>query len=155
MSSAYPAAVQQLIQVFTAAYPTDATGTPVMVWYGVELGVYSAPTTIEINGYTGDQEPAELGISYRREETGSIHCKITVYAGNGADSVDHVNRMVDCWNVWDALEVAVANNPTLNGTVRFAELGAMDDTPTTTGQGMAMGQLVFDVRYSARVQSLS
>jgi len=142
-------AAQSYFNMLTALFPNYT------VWVGAELGVFQTPTTIEINGVTGDQQPAELGPNYRREETFSIHCKITVFAGEGSTPTDFLNRMDDTWTVFNAIEVAVANNPTLTQVVRYAECGDMDYVPTTTQNGSAMGQLTFEVRCSQRVTSLS
>lgn len=135
----------------------DPNNVPVTVWFGSELAVWSGPTTIEINGVEpADQEPAELGPTYRREEVYSVKCKITVFNGEGANgSTDFLTSMDNCWNVWIALEIAVANDPTLGGNVRFAEFGEMVYEPTTAANGAAMGTLLWVVRCQARVTSLS
>jgi hypothetical protein len=153
--TAVPATIQALIGIFGAAAPLDPNNRPIMVWYGRELGVFSEPTTIEINGVSQTQSPAELGPTYRREEEFYVHCKVSVFSGEGADSQDHVNRMIEAWNVWKALEVAVANNPTLNGNVRYAEMVSVDDLPSTSPRGSAMHQLSFELRCEQRVTSLS
>ena len=77
MASSVPGAVGALITILTAALPGDAT-----VWFGKALPVYTAPLTLQILKVSGDQEPAELGPSYRREETFSIHCELTSFAGD-------------------------------------------------------------------------
>jgi hypothetical protein len=149
MASCIPAAVHALFDLYQATYPADT------VWFGAELGTFATPTTIEINNVSGDQQPAELGPNYRREEVFSVACRITVFSGEGSDPIDFLNRMDDTYAVFNALEIAVANNPTLSGTVRFAECGQMDYEPTTDAKGMAMGHLTFVVRCSQRVTSLT
>lgn len=153
--TAVPATIQALVSIFSAAAPMDPNNRPIMVWYGRELGAFAEPTTIEINGVSQTQTCAELGPSYRREEEFLIHCKITVFSGEGADSQDHINRMIEAWNVWKSLEIAIANNPTLNQNVRYAEMASVDDLPSTTPRGSAMHQLTFEVRAEQRVTSLS
>lgn len=152
-----PGAVNYLFTLFQTAYPIDANNVPVMVWFGTELGAFSAPTTIEINGIDpGDQEPAELGPNYKREETYAIKCKISVFSGSGANgATDFLARMNDVFTVWKALEIAVANDPTLGGNVRFAEFGDMAYEPTTDGSGRATGCITWCVRCQQRVTSLS
>lgn len=149
MSSVQFLATQSLFSILSGLFPLDT------VWLGTELGVFQTPTTIEINGITGDQQPAELGPNYKREETFAIHCKITVFSGEGSTSTDFLNRMSDTWAVFDAIEIAIANNYTLTNVVRYAEIGETDYMPTTTQNGSAMGQLTFEVRCSQRVTSLS
>lgn len=155
--TAIPGTLPYLVTLYQTAYPMDTNNVPVVVWFGVELGVWSSPTTIEINGVEpADQEPAELGPDYRREETFSVKCKITVFSGTGANGTpDFLARMTDCFTVWKALEIAVANDPTLGGNVRFAEFGEMQYEPTTDGKGDAVGTLLWVVRCQARVTSLS
>ena len=153
--TAVPNTIQALVSIFQAAAPMDLNNRPIMVWYVRELGVFAEPTTIEINGVSQTQMPAELGPTYRREEEFIVHCKLTIFSGEGADSVDHINRMVEAWNVWKLLEIAIANNPTLNGNVRFAEMSSVEDLPSSTPRGTAMHQLTFEIRAEQRVTSLS
>ena len=152
-----PGTVNYVYNLFSTTYPYDANNVPTFVWFGTELAAFSAPTTIEINCVDpADQEPAELGPNYRREELYSIKCKITVFNGQGAGgATDFLARMDDCFTVWKALEIAVANDPTLGGNVRYAEFGEMNYEPTTDGSGRAMGCLTWCIRCSQRVTSLS
>ena len=151
-----PNALTQLYSVFQAAYPLDANGQQVFFWFGAELGAWSAPTTIEINGvHPADQEPADVSQAFLREETFSIDCKITTFSGGATTQADFFASMNATWNVWIALSIAVANNPMLNGVVRYAEFGEMDYSPTTDAKGMCMGTLTWATRCSARVTSLS
>lgn len=155
--SAIPGTLPYLVTLFGNAYPMDADNVPVLVWFGAELTTFSSPTTIEINGIdVADQEPAELGPNYKREETFTVKCKITVFNGEGANgSTDFLDRMNDCFTVWKALVIAVANDPTLGGNVRFAENGEMAYLPTTDATGRATGTLIWGVRCQQRVTSLS
>jgi hypothetical protein len=153
--TAVPSTIQAIVSIFAIANPIDSNNRPIMVWYGQELGVFAEPTTIEINGVSMTQEPAELGPNFRREEEFLVHCKITVFSGEGTSDQDHFNRMNDAWTIWKALQVAVANNPTLNNNVRYAEFVSVDDLPTTTPRGNAMHQLAFELRCEQRVSSLS
>jgi len=150
-----PSTIAALVSIFGTACPIDPSNRPILVWYGQELGVYQTPTTIEINGASQTQTPAELGPTYRREEEFLIHGKISLFSGEGADVIDHLNRMNECWNIWKSLQTAVANNPTLNGNVRFAEFSSAEDMPSSTPRGNAMHQIMFDIRCEARVTSLS
>lgn len=152
-----PGTVNYLFDLFGTTYPLDANSVPTLIWFGVTLTTFSAPTTIEINEVEpADQEPAELGPSYRREELYSIKCKITVFNGEGSNGAsDFLARMNDCFTVWKALAVAVANDFTLGGNVRYAEVGELCYEPTTDGSGRAMGCLTWVIRCSQRVTSLS
>jgi hypothetical protein len=155
--SAIPGTIPYLFNLFATTYPMDPNNVPTFVWFGVQLTAFSAPTTIEINGVgPADQEPAEMGPNYKREETFSVNCRVSVFNGQGASgSTDFIARMTDCFTVWKALEIAVANDPTLGNNVRYAEFGDMEYEPTTDGSGRAMGCLTWCVRCSQRVTSLS
>lgn len=151
-----PPALSALFAIFSAAYVTDSTGQAVTYWFGAVLPAWEAATTVELNGvHPADQQPADLGPRYTREETFSVDSRITVFSGTAPSAASFIANMGDVWNVWKALETAVANNPTLNNTVRYAEFGEMDYTPATDGKGLAMGTLTWFVRCSQRVTSLS
>lgn len=146
MSSAIPGAVQALISIAQGALPSDAT-----VWFGVPLPVYEAPITLQILKVTGEQEVAQLGPNYRREETFEIHCCLTSFAGDN----DFVSRMTEVYANFSLLTVAIATNYTLNNTVRFAEIRQFDYQPDADGKGMTLGQLDFAVACQVRIESLT
>ncbi len=151
-----PGAVNDLINKFSTAYPYDQNNIPVYVWFGTELGAYSAPVTIEINGIEPVlREWAELGPNYRIEEDYSIRCKITVFMGSGTAVSDFLNSMSAVFAVWNALEMAVANDPTLSGSVRLSWFDEVNYEPTTDGSGRAMGTITWVVRCQARISTLS
>jgi hypothetical protein len=146
VSSSIPGAVPYLVALAQTALGSDAT-----VWFGKELPLYSAPITMQITQIVADQVPAELGPNYKREETYSIYCTITAYAGDQK----FLDRLSEAFTAFDAVEVAVANDPTLGGNVRFAQLGGMGFTPGADAQGQSIGTLPFLVRCQARVTSLT
>ena len=145
MASAAMGAVAALLEIATATLPDDA-----MVYFGKELPKYTAPLTFAVCGFEGNQEPAELGPNYRREETASLLCDLTSYAGDQ----DWLSRMSEVMTAFALLTVAVGNNWTLNNTVRFAEPGDFLFTPEVQGNGQSIGSLTFAIRYSQRVDSL-
>jgi hypothetical protein len=151
-----PPALEALYSVFSAAYPTDANGEAVLYWFGASLPAWEPATVVEITGIApADQEPASLGPDYLREETFSVECQITVFQGMPPTPVNYLANMNAVWNVWIPLETAVANNPTLNGTVRYSEFGEMTYEPATDAKGLVMGTLKWLTRCSARNFSLS
>lgn len=152
-----PGALQSLYNLYSAAYPMDANNIPSMIWFGEELSVFSAPTTIEINSIlNAEQEPAEIAPTYKKEETYDVRCKLSVFNGSGSNgSADFLANMLTCWDVWKALEIAVANNPTLDGNVRYCFFTEMAFEPTTDGAGRAAGYITWVVRCVQRVTSLS
>lgn len=145
-SSAIPTAVPALISMATTALPSDA-----MVYFGKALPVYTAPITLQVIKVVGNQDWIVLGPNYRREETFSIECQLTSFAGDN----DHPARMSEVFTQFHALTMAVGNDPTLQGTVRLAEVGDFDYEPDENGNGMTLGCLTFNVRCSQRVASQS
>jgi hypothetical protein len=113
--------------------------------------MFTAAITLQVLAIVGDQTPAELGPNYRREETYSIMCELTAYAGDE----DYTARLSEAMTAFGLVEVAVANDADLGGNVRFAECGNFTFTPDSNAPGKCIGQLAFDVRCSARVNSLT
>lgn len=146
MSSSIPGTVAYFLQLAGNALPADA-----YVYFGVELPRYSAPVTLQVTGITGNQAPAELGPAYKREETYSILCELTSFAGDQ----DFPSRLQEVMANWALITVAVGNDPTLGGNVRYAECGDMDFAPKSDPKGMSLGSLTFDVRCSQRITSLT
>lgn len=151
-----PPALQALYSIFSAAYPTDANGEAVLFWFGATMPAWEPSTVVEISGVSpADQEPMSLGPDYTREETFGVECCITVFQGMAPTAANYFLNMTAVWNVWIALETAIANNPTLNGTVRYAEFGEMVYVPGADAKGMVMGSLRWLTRCSARNFSLA
>lgn len=146
--SAIPGALTNLLSIATAAFPAGTT-----VYYGEELGAFSAPLTFQISEITGDQTPAELG-QYRREETFSFICSLTVYQG-GAMATDFSGQLTSLMASFALLSLAIGNNPTLNQSVRFAEVGNFRITSDSDPNGQAGSTLDFSVRCTQRVTSLT
>lgn len=155
MSSSIPGAVANLQSLLVAAFAGQQT---VQVWFGKTLPQYVAPTIIQITGWTGDQQPAELGPSYRREETFAIQVEICATGGD----MDFMSRQVTVMDAFGVISVLVANNWTLpstaggnDGAVRFAEVGTFSFVPQTDNHGFAVGELTFDIHCSQRIASLT
>ena len=158
MPSSIPGAVSNLYTILTAAF-LDNTDCEVFV--GPTLpSKFLPPTRVQILGWTGDQEPAELGPSYRREETFQIHCQI-VSASGEQSPMALLNIQTLVMDAFEVLSVLIANNWTLpstaggnDGTVRFAEVGTFDFVPQMTQRGQS-GTLTFTVHCTQRITSLT
>jgi hypothetical protein len=146
MSSSIPSAVPYFLDLAQTALGDQAT-----VSFGKELSLFSAPITLQVIQIVGDQAPAELGPNYRREETYSMQCSLTAYAGDQ----DLVARLTEAMAAFGLVEVAVANDASLGGTVRFAQCGNFVFQSGADAQGQSIGTLAFDVRCQARVNSLT
>lgn len=146
MSSSQPVATPYFVTLATTALGDQAT-----VYFGKPLPMFSAPITLQVIGVVGDQQPAELGPNYRREETFAIQCELTSFAGDE----DFAARMQEAYDALALIEVAVGNDPTLGNTVRYAEIGSTVFTPDSNAPGKSIGQLAFDIRCSARINSLT
>ena|ERR1039458_3554721 len=155
MGSSIPAARANLFSLLTTAFAADTT---TLVYYGKQLTTYVSPITVQILGWTGDQVPAELGPSYRREETFALAMQINSFAGDQ----DFATRETEVMGAFAIISVLVANNYTLpsvagagGGPVRFAEVGTFNFVPEADDNGYSMGILMFDVHCSQRVTSLT
>lgn len=147
MSSKQPDAIKAFLAIATAALPA---GT--QIWLGKALPQYVADITLQVNGtLNGRQRPAEMSPGYRREEEFDIACKLTVCAGDE----DYAQRMTDTFALFKDITVAVANNWTLNDTVRYAAPVEVNFTPDSTAAGMTMGILDFTVNCQVRITSLT
>lgn len=154
--SAIPGTIDDLITVFGTAAPTDTNNEPIMVWFGAELGVFTSPTTIEINGVDPvTREWAVLGPDYTIEEHFSVKCKISVFSGLATSLQDFIATKNLVFGVWNALEMAVANNPTLDGNVRLAWFDECMYEPSQDAAGQACGEITWVVKCEARVSTLS
>ena len=147
-SSAIPGALTQFMSVAAGALPEGTT-----VWWGEELTTYSTPVTLQITEITGDQSPAEIGPQYRREEKFNLVCTLSNYQGG-----DQAQAALDCITAvmsnFGLISAAVGNNPTLNGAVRFAQVGNFILQPTTDSNGVTAVTLDFQVRCEQRILSL-
>jgi hypothetical protein len=146
-SSAIPGALVQVIAVASDALPVGST-----VWFGEELPTYSAPVTLQVTEITGDQNPAEIGPQYRREETFSLVCSLSCYQGGAPDFPGLLGTVMTNFAL---VSKAIGNNPSLNGAVRYAQVGNFIVTPVTDSNGLSALTLDFSVRCEARVTSLS
>lgn len=147
MASAIPGATTALLALATSALPEGTT-----IWFGETPPAYQSAVSLQIVRVTGDQQPAELGPEYRREEAFSFYCNVVAYAGGPPD---FPARMAEAFGAFTPLSEAIANNWTLNGSVRYAEVGNFDIMPETDGNGQSAVVLAFDVRCSQRVTSLN
>jgi len=147
MASSVPSAVSALLSIATAALPTTA-----QVWFGKPLPTYTAPTTLQVYGvHDGTQEVAVLGPDFKREERYEIQCLLTSWAGDQ----DFAGRMNEVYADFELITLAIGNNPTLNNTVRFAEIHTFDYIPDADAKGMSLGSLSFSVACQARISSLT
>lgn len=144
--SAIPGAVPQLIDIVTAALPDNTT-----VWLGATLPAYTNPLTFQITKITGTQTPAEIALSFRREETFMVLCQMIAYQGDPA----FATILTTLFNAWVPVEEAIAANPTLNNTVRYAQCVNFSLVPDVDRNGKAAWVMNFAVRCEQRVESLA
>lgn len=145
--TAIPGALVAILAIATAALPSGTT-----VYFGEDLPAYTAPLTFQIAEITGDQKPAELGNNYRREENFDFVCSLISYQGGVPDWVAMLNALMADFVL---LSQAIANNPTLNSAVRFAEVGNFHISSETDANGQGAVTLDFSVRCEQRVTSLN
>lgn len=147
MSSSVPAAVSAFLSIAQAALPVTS-----LVWFGKPLGVYTAPLTLQVYGvHDGMQEIMTMGPDYKREETYEIQCLLTSWAGDQ----DFTSRMTEVYSAFQLITVAIANNPTMNQTVRFAQVHTFDYIPDADASGRSLGSLDFTINCQQRISSLT
>lgn len=160
MTSAAPAAVTVFFNMMTSAFASDTT---MQVYFGAELSPFVAPKILQILGVNhGDQQPAEMGPSYRREEQFHINCKLTSYAGDQGNAA-FLTRMNECYAAFAIIEKAIGNNPWLSvsgnndstNTVRYAEIATYDFMPEITDKAGSVGEIDFSIFCSQRITSLT
>ena len=147
-SSAIPGALTQFMTIASAALPAGTT-----VWWGRELGTYATPLTLQITEITGTQDPAEISPSYRREEKFALVCTLSFFQG-GPQGAANIACLGQVMSNFALLSAAIGNNPTLNGAVRFAQVGNFIVNPDTDANGVTAVSLDFQVRCEQRVRSL-
>jgi hypothetical protein len=147
--------VSNIFALLTTAFVANTT---TQVYMGKTLAVYVSPITVQILGWSGDQQPAELGPSYRREETFAIQMEIASWAGDQ----NYMARQTEVMAAFGVVSMTVANNWTLpstaggnDGAVRFAEVGTFSFIPEADNSGRSIGLLTFDVHCSQRIASLT
>lgn len=156
VGSAIPGTLTAFMNLAAAILPAGST-----VWFGEELGVYSAPVTLQITEIQGDQLPAEIGARFRREETFQLVCLLSIYQGGPQDIFAAL--LGEVMTQFNAIALAVGNDPTLSAyapdptvqTARFCQVGNFIVSPSTDDNGFSMVTLSFALRCAQRVESLS
>ena len=146
MPTSVPQAVPAFISIAQAALPTGF-----QVRFATRFGPFISPQTLLItNVRVTKDDYGELGPTYRHEEHFQIECSLCSAAGND----DEATRMLEVFNLYSLISVAVANNPMLNNTVRVSHCQQIDYGPTYDAKGWSVGELTFAVDCEARVTSL-
>lgn len=147
MSSSVPTVIPAFIAIATAALPAGF-----QIVENTQMQPFVSPQTLMITGvrFTKD-DPAEISPVYRHEEAYAILCSLVSSAGDP----DQASRMTETFNLYKDLSIAVASQPTLNGTCRVAWCKQLGYKPTMTPNSMSLGQLDFQVNVTVRVDSLS
>jgi hypothetical protein len=147
MAASAPLAVPQFIVIATAALPSGF-----QVRMGTIFGVNVQPQALLVTGVRFNQdEIAVLGPAYRHEEHYVINCSLTTVEGDPDGLPD---RMQEVYGLYNLVSVAVANNPTLNSTVRIAQCKQLEFIPSYDPKGFSVGQLDFEVACEQRVDAL-
>jgi hypothetical protein len=146
VSSSLPNALPAFVSIATAALPTGF-----QIKEGAIFGPYIAPQALLITGIHFTQDAyAELGPSYKHEEHYSIQCALC--SAQAPD--DQASRLLEVYSSYSLISVAVANNPTLNGTIRLAWTRQLDYSMGYDPK-FSVGTLTFEVQCQARVTSLT
>jgi hypothetical protein len=146
-SSAIPGALAQFMIIAAAAFPAGTT-----IWFGEELATYATPLTLQITEIVGDQKPASIGQLYTREENFSLICTLSFYQGGPPAFTSLLPTLMTDFAL---LTAAVGNNPSLNGAVRYAQVGNFAIKAVSDSNGLGAVTIDFQVRCEQRVLSLN
>jgi hypothetical protein len=146
MTSVAPAARVYFQNLCKSVLPDDA-----YVWYGKRMGSFSAPLTLQIYGWKGTQEPAELAPNLRREENFDINCCLSSFAGD----MDFASRETEVMAQWSKITTALGNDATLGNIVRWAQITEYEFVPDSNIDGKSIGSLEFNVNCQQRIESMS
>jgi hypothetical protein len=147
--SAIPGAVLAVLSMASASLSTSYSNAT--IWFGKALPAYTNPVTFQIVSVKGNQLPAEISPGYRREETFMMYCQIIVYQGDTNFPV----VLTNAFTVWDIIALMIGDNPTLNYTVRFAEVKNMSVTADADPLGKGAIVISFNIACQQRVHSLT
>lgn len=147
MSASLPSSIPALVTIAQGALPTN---------FQVALSkvppVYVPSQSLLITGVRFSKDAyAELGPTYRHEEQYTVSCSLFSSAGGS----DALARLQEVYSLYTAIQEAIANNPTLNATVRLAWPKQQAFTPGADANGLDVGQLDFQVYCEVRVTSLN
>jgi hypothetical protein len=146
MSASLPSSLPQFMSIAAAALPAGF-----QVILGVNFNPYVSPQTLLITGVHFDEDTyGEMGPRYQHEEHYNIECSLCSTAGDG----DEPARLQEVYVLYKDLQVALANNPSMNNTVRLAWCRQLAYSPAKDARGWSVGQLDFEVQVQVRVDSL-
>lgn len=160
MSSSVPAVIPAFMSVAKGAMSAGA-----QVWLSNVMPVQQpgpgtvsdvgSGITLQIHAVHFDEdEPGELGPSYRHEEHYNIQCLLTAWSGGQ----NFPQLLQDVYTEYDKLSVAVANNPTLGLPTPAPRLVWMRQLGLNIGpdaRGFAKCEIQFEAQVQARVTSLT
>lgn len=147
--SAIPAAVLAVLSM--ASTSLSVSSGKATVWFGKALPAYTNPITFQIMSVKGNQVPAEMSPGYRREETFMMYCQLIAYQGD----TQFQTILQNAFTAWDTIALMIGNNPTLNFTVRFAEVKNMSVTADADNLGKGAIVISFNIACQQRVHSLT
>jgi hypothetical protein len=146
MSSVTGATIRYFVTMCQNVLPDTA-----YVFFGQALTVFSAPITLQVTGWSGEQVPAQLSPQARREETFTIESDLVSQAGD----FDFLTREDEVMANWALITSAVGNDFTLGGNVRWAQVGRYTFTAAADkSKGMSLGALSFGIECQVRIDSL-
>lgn len=148
MSSSLPNAMPQFVSIATAVLPSNF-----VIKEGSIYGPNVPAQGLLITGihFLSDTY-GEMGPLYRHEEHYNMQCVLVDSFGMD----DHPTLIGQLYGLYSDISVAVANAPTLNGTVRLAWTRQLDYSMGYDAQkGWSVGTLTFEVECQARVNSLT
>lgn len=162
MASSVPAVIPAFKTLAAAALPAGSE-----IWLGAVLPVYQVgPGAVsgvatgiicQLSGIRFDEDAyAELGPSYRHEEHYNISGCLISWSGGTTGTFDQC--LQDAYTCYEALAVAVANNPTLGlptPAPRLVWMRQLSVIIAPDSGGFAQAQIEWEAQVQARVTSLT
>lgn len=150
-TSSIPAAMSALVTVLQGVAAAGGLATGMLVVDG-DMGTNSPQLWVELGGAANwKQEPAGLG-NYRRDESYDLEALVNLYDGGTGPDVAPTVR-ANAFGILELIILAIAADPTLGGTVRFAQcMGGGDMTQGATVIGGWAVQVPFVINCEVQLE---
>jgi hypothetical protein len=137
-----------------SSYTDPVTQSGALIVFGPGMTRFTAPVTLQCHGIKFDLTWAEIGPSFRYEESASIPCTLTSWNAGDASTQGFLDRKNEVFSALSLITVNLGNDPTLGGNVRWIRFALGQLMPGTPASGSA-AHLDFELEYKVRVSSLT
>lgn len=138
-----------------SSYTDPVTNSPATVYFGPGIPRFTTQVTLQVQGIQIDMNWAEIGPNFKYEEHGTIPCTLTSWNPGESDTQGFLDRKSECFSALSLITVNIANDPTLNGLVRWVRWKAGQLMPAAAAPTGSLAHLDFSLYYEVRVPSLT